>query len=123
LWWVALSPLFWYNGVKENTMETEFWNKCEIISEYYHSHLVNDYRFANLNRFNQNYTYPLAYFIANGYVVALDKSVESIERLWLEFLEIFDVDDSGFDTLGQVLLKAGGEWLEYVQGEEESDDY
>jgi hypothetical protein len=25
--------------------------------------------------------------------------------------------------LGQVLSKAGGEWLEYVQGEAESDDY
>jgi len=102
-------------------METDFMDKCTIISEYYHSFLVNDDRFESLNRFNQDYTYPLAYFISNGYVVALDEAVEAIERLWLQFLEVFDIEDSGFDTLGQVLSKAGGEWLEYVQGEADSD--
>jgi len=104
-------------------METEFMDKCEIITEFSNSFLVNDEAFETVNRFYGDMIYPLANLVTNGYVVALDEAVNSIDRLWVDFLKALDVEDSGFDTLGQVLSKAGGEWLEYVQGEAESDDY
>jgi hypothetical protein len=104
-------------------METDFMDKCAIISEFCNSLLVNDQTFADVNRWYGAMIYPLAELVTNGYVVALDEAVNSIDRLWVDFLKALDVEDSGFETLGQVLLKAGGDWLQYVQGEEESDDY
>jgi hypothetical protein len=111
---LAPSPLFWYNEVKENTMETDFMNKAKIISEFSLSFLVNDVRFDKVNRFYNPIVYSLATLLDGGSVVALEPAVKNIDRAWIDFLEVFDVEDKGFTCMAEVCLEAGGEWLEYV---------
>lgn len=95
-------------------METTFMDKCAIISEFSNSFLVNDERFEKINNFNKDIVYPLATLVTNGYVVALDDAVNSIDQAWKDFLGVFGTEDSGFELMYEVLLSAGGDWLQYV---------
>jgi hypothetical protein len=114
LWWVALSPLFWYNGIKENTMETEFLDKCAILDEFRYSFLHEEPQFEDFMYQHDSIMLPLARLIHIGDVIPMEGGVNYINSTWTAFLKVFDIEDSGFQFMYEILLSAGEDWLQYV---------
>jgi hypothetical protein len=114
---VGLAPSlpFWYNGVKENTMPTDFLNKCSILNEFRDSFLFDEPQFKDFVYQHNSLMLPLARLIYMGDVVPMQGGVEGIDITWKAFLEVFGVEDKKFEFLYDVTKSAGKGWSKYIE--------
>jgi hypothetical protein len=82
-------------------MTTTFDNKANILADLWVSYR-NDVNFSDFIEYN-DLGLPLAYAYANGIVELEDKAKEFIEEAFQLLLAGLNQEDTGFDTLEQLL--------------------
>lgn len=83
-------------------MTTDFSNKVTILADFWVGYRdESDYSdFIEIN----DTGFPLAHLILHDYVSVTEKGEELINNLWIDFLEFVDIEDTGFEELGEILL-------------------
>jgi len=82
-------------------MATTFDNKANILAELWISYRTDE-NFADFMEYN-DLGLPLAYAYANGIVELEDKAKSFIEEAFDLLLDGMNQEDTGFDTLEQLL--------------------
>lgn len=80
---------------------TDFSNVCDILGELY-SQYRNEPDFREFIEFN-DLGLPLAYFTRDNLCEPSDDGVRYIMETWELFLKSLDVEDTGFETLTDLL--------------------
>ena len=83
------------------TTNTDLASKCDILTEVWINHSENEWfeSFIEVNDLGL----PLAYFIFHGIVEATPLAIEIIDVTFSDLLEIFDVEDTGFTSLNDLI--------------------
>ena len=82
---------------------TPFSNKAAILAELWMNYRT-DAEFKDFIEYN-DLGLPLAYVIAEGIVQSSDLAKKFVEETFDLFIEGLGVDDSGFDTLSDLLAQ------------------
>lgn len=80
---------------------TDFSNVCDILGELYSTY-QDEPDFKDFIEFN-DLGLPLAYFAKDNLSVPSDDGVRYIMETWQLFLKSLDVEDTGFETLTDLL--------------------
>lgn len=80
---------------------TPFSNKCEILSDLWLNYR-SDEEFKDFIEYN-DIGLPLAYVVANDVVKTTTKSTKFIEETFDLFLAGLEIEDTGFETLDDIL--------------------
>jgi hypothetical protein len=80
---------------------TPFSNKCSILGELWLNYR-SDAEFDDFREYN-DLGLPIAYAIANDIVKSTDLAKAFVEETFDLLLATLEVDDSGFDTLDELL--------------------
>jgi hypothetical protein len=86
---------------------TPFLKKCSILAE-----LWTDYRdHEDLEDFLEynDMGLPLAYFLATDVVDVTPKAEVYVDETWYLLLACFDLEDTGFESLDQIITLQEGE--------------
>jgi hypothetical protein len=83
--------------------QTAFTSKCNILSELWMDYRQDD-QFKDFIEYN-DMGLPLAYFLSQGIVEKTDISVNFINETFDILLAALNIEDSGFETLDEVLDK------------------
>ncbi len=78
-------------------MDTSFDNKCAILSQLWMEHRA-DPGLEDFIAYN-DLGLPLAYAISNNIVAKTSKADDFISEAWGSLLDLFDVEDSGWNSL------------------------
>jgi len=89
-----------------DTATTPFSNQASILAELWMNHR-QDEEFRDFIEYN-DLGLPLAYAVAENVISVSDKAKLFIEETFDVFLAGLDIEDSGFDTLDEVLDMAEG---------------
>jgi hypothetical protein len=81
--------------------ETSFFDKAAILADLWLNYR-NDEEFQDFIEYN-DLGLPLAYGVDNEIVVVTDKVVAFVEETFELLLEGLDVEDTGFETLDDIL--------------------
>lgn len=84
--------------------ETSFTKRCEILEDLWMTYR-NDEDFTDFMEYN-DLALPLAYAVANGLIESNDSVKGFINEAWDLLLKGFDIEDSGFDNLDELLNSA-----------------
>lgn len=88
--------------VGDETMKTTFENKCEILAKLWVDY-SNDDSFEDFFQTN-DISLPLSFAISKNLIAGVTQEAEGlIEDTFVALLEIYDVEDSGFDSLDEIL--------------------
>ena len=85
-------------------MATTFSNKCEILATLYANHR-QDPEFLDFAEFN-DLGLPLANVYYQGLCDLRPEGTKYIEETWELFLELLDVEDTGFENINQIVTSA-----------------
>jgi hypothetical protein len=85
------------------TTSTDYSKKCKILKEAFVDY-NNDERFDDFILEN-DLGLPLAYLIVNGVVESTPKAEKFIEMSFTDLLELLDVEDTGFNSLSDIIKK------------------
>ena len=83
------------------TTTTDLATKCDVLTELWTVHYDNEW-FADFIEIN-DLGLPLAYFISNGIVETTPLATEIIDTTFADLLELFDVEDTGFASLKEIV--------------------
>jgi hypothetical protein len=81
--------------------ETSFSAKCEILGDLWLNYR-NDEEFQDFVEYN-DLGLPLAYALANGIVETSEKATKFVEESFELLLAGLDVEDTGFESLDDLL--------------------
>ena len=84
-----------------DTTQTQFSNKCDILAEIWMNYR-GDENFEDFIEYN-DLGLPLAYAIANNVIKSTEMSQKLIEETFDLLLAGLETDDTGFETLEEVL--------------------
>jgi hypothetical protein len=96
----------------ENTMtKTAFETKCEILSYFYLYHreeaiYIREHALHEPMMYH-TIAFPLAFFLKDGMVKAVEDPELFIEEGWEALLVAYDIDDTGFENTRAFLNAAG----------------
>ena len=83
---------------------TPFSNRCDILAELWLEY-KNDTEFEDFFDYN-DIGLPLAYAISTGIVAKSDLAENFINETFDMFIDILSLEDTGFDTLADVMMLA-----------------
>jgi|LakMenE18May11ns_1017448.scaffolds.fasta_scaffold8361596_1 hypothetical protein len=81
-------------------MSTKLEDKIAILAELFLNH-SSDEDFEDFFEVN-DLGLPLAYLCANGYATHSDSGVSEINSTFADLLELFEVEDTGFERLSEI---------------------
>lgn len=84
-------------------MKTEFKNKCIILGDLWLNYRQQDL-FEDFIEYN-DMGLPLAYMISESIAEPTELGSKYVEETWDLFMAAMEIEDTGFDTLDQVLDK------------------
>lgn len=84
-----------------DTTQTQFSNKCDILAEIWMNYR-GDENFEDFIEYN-DLGLPLAYAIANNVIKSTEMSQKLIDETFDLLLAGLETDDTGFETLEEVL--------------------
>ncbi len=79
------------------TTDTDLASKCDILNDIWINHSNNEW-FEDFIEIN-DLGLPMAYFICNGIVEATPLAIEIIDATFEDLLELFEIEDTGFKSL------------------------
>jgi len=84
-----------------DTTATHYSNQCDILAELWMNYRT-DTEFQDFTEYN-DLGLPLAYAISNNIVKSTEMAQRFIEETFDIFLAGLDVEDTGFETLDEIL--------------------
>lgn len=84
--------------------KTSFEDRCGILAELWMQYREQE-GFEGFIQYN-DISLPLAYMLHEGIVEKTDKAEEFIEESFLLLIELLEIEDTGFDTLDDILTLA-----------------
>jgi len=91
--------------------KTAFETKCEILSYFYLFHredaLYTRDSVIHEVMMTQTIAFPLAFFLNDGMVTAVEDPEPFIEEGWLDLLRAYGIEDAGFENTRAFLNAAG----------------
>lgn len=84
-----------------DSSKTDFSNVCEILSDLWMEYR-EDEEFSDFIDYN-DIGLPLAYAVTNSLATLTKQGQTMIEETWSLFLVGLDVEDTGFDSLDDIL--------------------
>ena len=82
--------------------KTSSLKKLEILSFIFVNHENYDDQFEDFVSFN-DLGLPLAYAAHEKIIELTSKSEKLIEDTWVSLLEMFEIEDTGFDSIDEIL--------------------
>jgi hypothetical protein len=80
---------------------TEIASKCDILTDIWINHTENEW-FADFIEIN-DLGLPMAYFISKGIVEMTPMAKDLVDNTFTDLLELFDVKDTGFTSLKDIV--------------------
>lgn len=84
--------------------KTSFEDRCGILAELWMQYREQE-GFEGFIKYN-DISLPLAYMLHEGIVEKTDTAEEFIEEAFLLLIELLEIEDTGFDTLDDILTLA-----------------
>ena len=81
---------------------TDFSSRCNILADLWLNY-KDDAEFSDFIQYN-DMGLPLAFFVSQEVVPSNDMVMNYVNETWELFLEALKVEDTGFDTLDELLM-------------------
>jgi hypothetical protein len=88
-------------------MATDFKSQCNILGQLFYQY-KEDKGFADFIEYN-DIGLPIAYFVSEGLTTPNEDGMRYVQETWEMFVESLDVEDTGFESLEEILAVAAGE--------------
>ncbi len=79
---------------------TDFSNRINILVDFWTGY-KQDPEFSDFIEIT-DIAFSLAFLIKHGHVLLTEKGEGMLNNLWIDFLEYLDVEDTGFEELGEI---------------------
>lgn len=80
---------------------TDFSNKVQILASFYMNYR-DEKNVADFIEFN-DLGLPLAFLAAEGLAEITEQGIQYIEETWNLLMDMFEIEDTGFESLDQLL--------------------
>jgi hypothetical protein len=81
---------------------TDFSSRCNILADLWLNY-KDDAEFSDFIQYN-DMGLPLAFFVSQEVVPSNDMVMNYVNETWELFLEALKIEDTGFDTLDELLM-------------------
>lgn len=88
-------------------MATDFKNQCNILGKLFYQY-KEDKGFADFIEYN-DIGLPIAYLTSEGLTTPSEDGMRYVQETWELFIESLEVEDTGFESLEEILAVAAGE--------------
>ena len=88
-------------------MATDFKSQCSILGQLFYQY-KDDKGFKDFIEYN-DIGLPIAYFASEGLTTPNEDGMRYVQETWELFIESLEIEDTGFDSLDQILAIAAGE--------------
>ena len=86
---------------------TDFSNKVQILASFYINYR-DEKNVSDFIEFN-DMGLPLAFLAAEGVAEITEEGIQYIEETWNLLMDMFEIEDTGFESLDDVINSKGSE--------------